>query len=150
MTVLLNNKKAWFDYEVVEHFEAGIELHGFEVKSLRSKRGSLDGSHVTVRGGEAYLLNVHIPPYQPANAPDSFDTYRQRRLLLTKKEIQKLGGLEEKKGLTIVPLSMYNKGRHIKVDVAVVRGKKQHDKRQKIKEKDTIRDMERDIKDVMR
>lgn len=150
MQKLLENKKARLEYEVLDTYEAGIELKGFEVKSVRAKRGKLDGSHVTIRGGEAFLMNSHVPPFQPANAPENFDQHRPRRLLFSKKEIEKLASLEEKKGLTLVPFSMYNKGRKIKVEVAVVRGRKQHDKRQKIKEADTIRDMERDIKDVMR
>jgi len=150
MQTLLTNKKAWLNYEIVETYEAGIELHGFEVKTLRAKQGSLNGTHVTVRGGEAYLLHAHIPAYQPANAPDTFDSQRNRRLLLTKKEIQKLASEEDKKNLTIVPLTVYNKNRRIKVEIAVVKGKKKHDKRQKIKEEDTKRDMEREMKDTMR
>ena len=144
--VLLENKKARMNYELLEEYEAGIELSGFEVKSLRNKRGSLDGSHVVVRGGEAYLLNGHIPPYQPSNTPKGYDPYRNRRLLLNKKEIAELGGLESKKGLTIVPISMYSKGRRIKVALAVARGKKKYDKRETLKKRAVDRDIRRTLK----
>lgn len=146
MTVLIRNKKARLNYEILEEFEAGIELYGFEVKSLRKKQGSLDGAHVSIRGNEAYLLSAYIAPYQPANTPEDYDPERPRRLLLHKREIQKLIGLEKQKGLTIVPISMYTKGRHIKVGIATVRGKKKYDKRQAIKKRDTERDIKRDLK----
>ena len=100
------------------------------------KRGALDGAHVTVRGGEAYLINSEIPPFQPRNMPEDYDPRRNRRLLLTKKELTQLAGMESRKGLTIVPVSVYTKGRKLKIKIAVVRGKKKHDKREKIKKKD--------------
>ncbi len=146
MSSLIKNKKALFNYEVLEKFEAGIELFGYEVKSIKNNRGNIEGSHITVRGGEAFLLNASVPPYQQANTPDSYNPERNRRLLLTKKEIKQLAELEDKKGLTIVPISMYTKGNKIKVEVAVVRGKKKFDKREDIKKRDTQRDIERDIK----
>ncbi len=146
MSVLIENKKARLNYEILEEYEAGIELEGFEVKSLRNKRGSLDGAHVVVRGGEAYLLNAHIPPYQPANTPKDYDPYRNRRLLLTKKELAELSGQESKKGLTIVPISVYSKGRKIKLAVAVSRGKKKYDKRETLKKRAVERDMRRTLK----
>src|SRR3989344_2053334 len=124
----IQNKKINFEYEVIERLEAGIELFGFEVKSLRGKLGSLEGSYVIVRGNEAFVVNAYIPPFQPNNVPKDYDPRRNRRLLITKIEIQKLIGIEKKKGLTIVPVSVYNKGRKIKVEVAVVRGKKKYDK----------------------
>ena len=143
MKTLISNKKIRKDYEVRETFSAGIELFGFEVKSLKNGRGSLDGSHITIRGEEAYLINAHIPPYQPANTPSFYDERRNRKLLLQKKEILKLDSEEKKKGLTIVPLSVYNNGRKIKLELALVRGKKKHDKRETIKKKDSKRDLER-------
>ena len=146
MGTLIKNKKVTFNYEILEKFDAGIELFGFEVKSIKNKNGNLEGSHITVRGGEVFLLNVNIPPYQPANTPDSYDPERNRRLLLTKKEIKKLMELEAKRGLTIVPISMYTKGNKIKVGIAVVRGKKKFDKRESIKKKDTKRDLAREMK----
>jgi len=148
MPTLIKNKKATFNYEILEKFNAGIELFGFEVKSIKNKNGNLEGSHITVRGGEVFLLNVNIPPYQPANTPKEYDPERNRRLFLTKKEIKKLMGLEAKRGLTIVPISMYTKGNKIKVEIAVVRGKKKFDKRESIKKKDIKRDIEREIKNI--
>lgn len=143
---LIEYKKAKLKYEILDEFEAGLELHGFEVKSVRNKQGSLDGAHITVRGNEAYLIGGYIPPFQPANTPESFDPYRNRKLLLNKKELAELAGKEKEKGLTIVPISLYNKGRVIKVRVAVVRGKKKHDKRETLKKRDTDRDLRRSFK----
>ncbi|TSC62222.1 MAG: SsrA-binding protein [Parcubacteria group bacterium Gr01-1014_48] len=143
---LIYNKKAHFNYEVLETFDAGMELFGFEVKALRKEQGSLDGSHVTIRGGEAYLINAHIPSYQVGNAPKDFDRRRNRRLLLTKKEINTLSGLESQKGLTILPISVYNKGRKIKVEIAVARPKKKYDKREIIKKRDADREARRTLK----
>ncbi|OHA88270.1 MAG: SsrA-binding protein [Candidatus Zambryskibacteria bacterium RIFCSPHIGHO2_01_FULL_43_25] len=144
---LLENKKAYFDYEIQETFEAGIELLGFEVKALRGKLGSLEGSHVVVRGGEAFLTGATIPPYQPANTPKDYDPHKNRKLLLTKKEIGELGGYESKKGLTLIPISVYNKNNRIKILVGVARAKKKHDKRETIKRRETEREMRRSLKD---
>lgn len=146
MSTLIKNKKATFNHEILEKFEAGIELFGFEVKSIKNNRGNLEGTHITIRGNEAFLLNANIPPYQPANTPKNYNPERNRRLLLTKKELKELAGLEAKKGLTIVSISMYTKGNKIKIEIAVVRGKKKFDKRETIKKKDMQRDIDRDIK----
>ena len=123
-----------------------MELLGFEVKSIRQKLGSLDGAYIIVRGGEAYLINAHIPPYQPANTPESYDSHRNRRLLLTKKEITELSTAEGTKGLTIVPISVYNKGRKLKLSLGIGRGKKKTDKRESIKKRDTERELGRSLK----
>jgi len=146
MITLVKNKKATFNYEILEKFNAGIELLGFEVKSVKNKNGSLEGSHITVRGNEVFLLNSKIPPYQPLNTPDSYNPERIRKLLLTKKEIKKIMEFEAKRGLTVIPLSMYTIGKKIKIEIAVVRGKKKFDKRESIKKKDMKRDVEREIK----
>ena len=143
---LIQNKKAHFNYEILERYEAGIELFGGEVKSLRAGRGSLEGAHVTVRGGEAYLVGATIQPYQPGNMPKGYEATRNRRLLLTKDEIAEIGAEESKKGLTIVPISVYNKQHKLKVEIAIVRGKKTHDKRETIKKREAERDVMRDIK----
>lgn len=146
----MENKKARFDYEVLETFHAGIELLGLEVKSLRMGRGSLEGARVLVRGNEAYLVGATIPPYQANNLEGGMVGYeadRTRRLLLTKKEIAELSGSGSQKGLTIIPFSYYNKGGKIKLDIAVVRGKKKYDKREAIKKRDTERDVMRELKD---
>jgi len=142
---LINHKKARFDYEIMDKYEAGIELLGFEVKSLMSKRGSLEGAFVIARGGEAFLMGASIPPYQAKNTPAGYDPYRTRRLLLKKSEINFLAG-KETNGLTIVPLSMYNKGTKIKIEIAVVRHKKKHDKRELIKKRETGREIRRELK----
>ena len=109
MPTLLDNKKVHFNYEILERFQAGLEIAGHEVKALREKMGGLDGAYVTIRGGEAYLINSFIPPYQPANTDEAYDPRRNRRLLLTKKEILHLSETEHHAGLTIVPISVYNK-----------------------------------------
>ncbi|MEK9167762.1 MAG: SsrA-binding protein SmpB, partial [Patescibacteria group bacterium] len=136
---LIHNKKAGFNYEFLEKHEAGIKLLGFEVKALKNGQGSLEGAYVIVRGEEAFVVGMQIPPYQPANTPKNYDPMRPRKLLLAKKEIRALAGIEDKKGLTIVPVSVYNKKQKIKVEIAVGRGKKQYDKRESIKKKDTER-----------
>ncbi len=147
MSSYAENRKMRFDYEILEKYEAGIELLGSEVKSVRSGRMSLEGAFVIVRGGEVYLINANIPPYQPKNAPKDYDPLRNRKLLLTKKEITELAGSEKNKSLTIVPMSVYNKGRKIKVAIAQVKGKKKHDKRESIKKRETDREIRRDMKD---
>lgn len=143
---LIQNKKIHLNYEITETFEAGMELFGFEVKSLRSNQGSLKGAYVIIRGDEAFLIGATIPPYQPANTPEGYDPARNRRLLLTKKEISRLLGFEKQKGLTIVPISVYNKGSKIKIEIGVAKGKKKYDKRETIKKKDTERDLKRSLK----
>lgn len=144
----MQNKKASFNYEILDTFDAGIELFGFEVKALRAGHGSIEGAHVTVRGDEAFLVGASIPAYQPKNTPADYNPERNRRLLLTKKEISSLAdGGTSGKGLTIVPLSVYNSGRKFKVKIATVRGKKKFDKRETIKKRDTDRDVRRELKD---
>jgi SsrA-binding protein len=146
MSSLIEHKKAHFDYEILEKFEAGMELFGFEVKALRAKQGSLEGSFVGVRGKEAYLIGAHIPAYQPKNAPKSYDPDRTRKLLLTKKELNQLVVEESKKGLTIIPISVYNKGRFIKISFGVARKKKKFDKRQVTKKREADREIHRSLK----
>ncbi len=146
MPTLIQNKKVHFNYEVMEKFDAGIELFGYEVKSLRNKRGSLDGSRVIVRGDEAFLIGANISAFQPKNTPKSYDPRRIRKLLLNKKEIDELSGKEHQKGLTIMPISLYTKGRNIKLSLGVARGKKKYDKREDIKKRDTQRDVVREMK----
>lgn len=143
---LLENDRARFDYELLEEIEAGLELFGFEVKSLRAKRGSLKGARAIARGGEAYLVGASIPPWQLANAPKSYDPERVRRLLLNKKEIAQISSAEAEKGLTIVPIRVYNKGRKLKLLLAIARGKKSRDKRQTIRTREEKRRIERTLK----
>ncbi len=148
MANYVENRKMRFDYEILEKYEAGIELLGSEVKSVRGGQMSLEGAFAIVRGGEVYLINASIPPYQPKNAPKDYDPLRNRKLLLTKKEIAELAGSEKNKSLTIVPMSVYNKGRKIKVAIALVKGKKKHDKRESIKKRETDREIRRASKEL--
>ena len=144
---LVENKYIGREYEILESFDAGIELLGHEVKSLKSGRGSLKGAYVIIRGGEAFITGMHIPAYQPANTPKGYDEYRPRRLLLTKKEIFRLLGLEKERGLTILPKKVYNKGNKLKVALVVVRKLKKHDKRELLKKKEANRETERFLKE---
>lgn len=146
MPTYINNKKARFDYEMLEQFEAGAVLFGYEVKAIRKGKGKLEGSHVVVRGGEAFLVGAHISPYQEANTPDDYDPERARKLLLSKKELALLENKSEQAGLTIVPLSWYNKDRKIKLSIALGRGKKKADKRETLKARDNKRDIDRIMK----
>ena len=145
MTVV-ENKRVGFDYTILEEIEAGIELRGYEVKSLRAGRGSLKGARVVARGGEAYLVGATIPPYQRSNAPKSYDEERPRRLLLNQKEIAHISSAEGEKGLTVVPLKVYNKGVKLKLLIAIARGKKKEDKRQHIREREEKRSIRRSLK----
>ncbi|HMO78171.1 MAG TPA: SsrA-binding protein SmpB [Candidatus Paceibacterota bacterium] len=146
MTEYVKNRKASFDYEYLEQYEAGIVLSGFEVKAIRAAKASLNGAYVIIRGGEAFLVNASITPYQPANMPKNYDPERARKLLLSKKELAVLEQGSEKQGLTIVALKWYNKNRKIKLSLALAKGKKKADKREKLKEKSSKRDIERLLK----
>lgn len=143
---VIENKRVGFDYSIVEEMEAGMELFGFEVKSLRQGHGSLKGARVVARGGEAYLVGATIPAWQPANAPKSYDAERTRKLLLSRKEIAHIASAEGEKGLTIVPLKVYNKGRNLKLLIAIARGKKKEDKRHSIREREEKRRIQRSLK----
>jgi SsrA-binding protein len=143
---LVQHKKARLNYDLLEEFEAGLELLGYEVKSLRSKNGKLEGSHIVVRDGEAYVVGMSIPPYQPGNTPKEYDPERTRKLLLTKKEIAQLASAEGQKGLTIVPISVYNKAGKLKIKIAIARGRKKYDKRNVLKKRDAQREIERTLK----
>jgi len=142
---LIENPKVGFDYVILETIEAGLELLGLEVKSLRAGQGSLKGARVVARGGEAYLVGATIPAWQVANAPKSYDPVRTRKLLLSKSQISHILSAEGQDGLTVVPISVYNKSRHLKLSIAIARGKKKADKRQDIKKRDDERRMRRSL-----
>ena len=146
MADIVHNAKARRDYHILETFEAGISLLGTEVKSIRSGQGKLDGAHVIIRGKEAFLVNASIPAFQKKNTSDSYDPERPRKLLLTPKELTELELKSEKQGLTIVPIKLYNKGSKLKLEIAIAKGKKKQDKRQSIKERDTNRDIARELR----
>ncbi len=144
--IITDNRKARYLYEILETYEAGIELLGTEVKSIRAGKVNLADGYALIRNGEACLLNVHISPYEGSGAYFNHDPRRTRKLLLHKKEISKLIGQVEQKGLTLVPLKMYFKGSWIKIAIAVGKGKKLHDKREDIKRRDDQREMARAMK----
>lgn len=144
---LLDNRRGLFDYTILEEIEAGLELLGTEVKSLRNKQGSLKGARVVVRGGEAYLVGATIPPWQIANTAKTYDPERPRRLLLNQREIAHVASAEGQKGLTIVPVSLYNRGRRLKLSIGIARGKKQHDKRDAIRKREESRKISRAMKE---
>jgi len=139
------NKKARFDYEILETFEAGLVLTGPEVKAVRGKQIKLSGSFVTFHDEVAYLLNTHISKYKYSTLKD-YEPERSRKIVLNKKQIAYLTGKMQEKGLTIVPLSVYTKGRKIKVEIGIGRGKKQYDKKRVLKERQEERDMRRALK----
>lgn len=145
MAVLAVNRRASFDYEVLETYEAGIELLGFEVKAIKSGRANIAGSFVVIKNGEAVWLNADIPPYQPKNTPRDYDPTRSRKLLLHKSEIEELIGKSAQKGLTLIPLRVYSKGGKIKLGFGLARHKKKYDKREKIKKRDTEREIKREL-----
>ncbi len=143
---LISNDRVGFDYEILETIEAGLELLGTEVKSLRAGLGSLKGARVVARGGEAYLVGASIPAWQVKNTSNSYEPERTRRLLLNTKELARVASAEGEKGLTIVPLSVYNKGRNLKLGIAIARGKKKADKRNTIRDREEKRKIERTLK----
>lgn len=146
MKSLAENRRARHDYQITDVIEAGLELKGFEVRSIRTGHISLAGSFVVIRSGEAWLVNADIPPYQPANTPSNYDPKRDRRLLLSAKEIAYLLGKTKEKNLTLVPLNVYNKGKLIKIGIGLAKGRKQADKRANIKKKDVEREIDRKLK----
>lgn len=146
MAELASNKRARFDYEILDTYEAGIELRGHEVKSAKSGRMNLIGAFALIRGNEAWLLNASIPPYQPKNAPPGYDPERSRRLLLKRAEIRELTGKTAEKGLTLVPLRAYTKRALVKLELGLGRHKKKADKRETIKKRVAAREIARAIK----
>ena len=139
---IAQNKKAWHDYFIDEKFEAGIELFGTEVKSLRAGRVNLKDSYCSVKDGELFALGMHISPYEQGNIFNR-EPLRDRKLLMHKREIMKLHGLVAQKGFTLIPLSLYFSGSHVKVQVGLCRGKKLYDKREADAKKQADRDIER-------
>lgn len=141
----ISNRRAYHDYNILETFEAGINLTGAEVKSIKGERMSLEGSFIKIMGSEIYLVNAQIYPY-PYARPEGYDPKRSRKLLLHKKEIISLKTKLASTGLTIVPIECYNSHGFIKLKIGLAKGKKEYEKREKIKK----RDMERDIRRIMK
>lgn len=150
MKILAENKKAYFDYEVLEKLEAGIVLIGQEVKSIKLGRMNLAGSYVVLRNQELFLIGAKVPPYQPKNAPPDYNPERSRKLLLRKSEIKHLIGKVKEKGLTLIPLKVYTKGDKIKLEFAAAKGKKKADKREIIKKREADREIQRALKSRVR
>lgn len=144
--IVAENRQARFEYEILETFEAGLELQGTEVKSVRNGKANLRDGFALIRKGEAWLHNVHISPHETASQHFNHEPRRARKLLMHKQEIRKLMGKVDQQGLTLVPLKMYLKRGWAKVTIALVRGKKLHDKRDDLKQKQAKREIERVMK----
>ena len=144
-----SNRYASYRYNLLERLEAGIALHGTEVKALRAGGAQLKDGFASIRDGELWLQNVHIPPYGPA-ARDNHDPERPRKLLLHRREIDRLDARVKERGLTLVPTRIYFKGSHAKVEIALARGKDLYDKREAIRKRDTARDVARELREARR
>ncbi|MFZ6015346.1 MAG: SsrA-binding protein SmpB [Patescibacteria group bacterium] len=140
---LAQNRKAKFDYECLDKYEAGLELTGQEVKSVREGGAKIDTGHIVIRNGELWLIGANIQPYKKASHIEDYDPARSRKLIMHKKEINQLIGKLSEKGLTAIPFSLYTRGNRIKLEVWLARGKKTHEKRQKLKERDIKRETDR-------
>jgi SsrA-binding protein len=150
MKILIQNKKAYFNYQILEEFEAGLVLNGQEVKSIKSGRMNLQGSYATLKNREKlpelYLIGAYIPAYQPKNAPQNYNPERSIKLLLNKSEIRYLIGKTKEKGLTLVPLKVYLKNAKVKIAIGLAKGKKKSDKREAIKKREAEREIRKALK----
>ncbi len=144
--MLIENKKALFDYEILEKIEAGIGLIGVEVKSIRAGKASIAGAYAKIYGGELWLVGCFVSPYQKKNMPENYIEDRPRKLLVKKEEIKGFIGAIKEKGLTLVPLKLYNKNGRIKVELALCRSRKKFDKREVIRKRESKREIERRLK----
>ena len=140
---IVNNNKARFDYIIIDDYEAGIALKGWEVKSLRAGRGNIKESYATIKDSELLLIGAHISPLLNSNVTDESDSTRTRKLLMHRREINKISVLIKEKGQTLVPLSMYWKNGHVKLSIGLAKGRKKQDKRSLIKERDWKRQADR-------
>jgi SsrA-binding protein len=146
MKIYSENKKALFDYNILENFEAGLVLFGQEVKSIKTGHINLASSYIVLKDQEPFLVGVKVPPYQPNNAGADYNDERQRKLLLNKKEINYLVGKTKVKGFSLIPLKIYEKNGRIKLEFGLAKGKKKYDKKEKIKKKDTEREINRELR----
>jgi SsrA-binding protein len=147
--VLASNRKAYHDYHIDETHEAGVVLTGTEIKSVRAGSVNLRDSYAQVRNGEMWLMNVHIAPYEPASR-QNVDPYRDRKMLMHRKEILRLFGRAQEKGLTLIPLRLYLKKNKAKVEIGLARGKKEYDKREAIAKRESTREIDRAVKERTR
>jgi len=141
------NPKANFDYDILETIEAGLELFGHEVKSIKTGKASIRGAYVKIINNEAWLIGATVSPYQVKNTPSDYDSQRSRKLLLTKKQIGVLIGTSKAHGLTLVPIKLYDKKNRIKLLLGIGKGKKKYDKRETIKKKDIARAKQRGVEE---
>jgi SsrA-binding protein len=146
MADLVKNRKAKFDFEWIDTFEAGIVLAGHEVKAIRASKAKLEGSYIMLTHGEAWLTGASVTPFQVANTPKNYNPEQARKLLLSKKQLARLASETHISRLTIVPISWYDAGGKIKLKIALARGKKKADKRESIKARDTKREIDRTLK----
>jgi SsrA-binding protein len=146
MKILAENKKAYFNYQILEKFEAGIALIGQEVKSLKTRGVNLAGSYVVLKNSEFFWIGANIPPYQPKNVPPDYNPERSRKLLLKKSEIKYLIGKAKERGLTLIPLRVYTKDGKIKLEFGIGKGKKKFDKREVIRKREAEREIKRALK----
>lgn len=144
MKILSENRRARFDYEILESFEAGLELIGQEVKSIKGGRCNLSSSYGIIKNGEAWLLNAEIPAYQPKNAPTDYESSRSRRLLLHQSEIVKLTGRLHEKGLSLIPIKAYLKRNMIKIELGLARSRKKQDKREYLKKREAQKEIRKE------
>ena len=144
--IIAQNKKAWHEYFVDEKYEAGIALYGTEVKSIRAGKVNLKDAYCDIKDGEIFVKGMHVSPYEQGNIFNK-DPLRDKKLLMHKKEIMKLHGLVSQKGFTLIPLSLYFSGSHVKVEVGLCRGKKMYDKRDDAAKRDADRVIERSMRD---
>lgn len=146
MKVIIENKRALFNYQILEKFEAGISLIGQEVKSIKAGRITIKGSYVIIRDEEVYLVGCNVPAYQAKNAPPDYNPKRSRKLLLKKSEIKYLLGKAKQKGLTLIPLKVYTRRGIIKIEFGIARGLKKIDKKELIKKREVERELKRELR----
>jgi len=147
MKIFAENKKAYFNYQILEKFNAGIVLTGNEVKSIKTRGLNLAGSYVVIKNNEVFWIGANIPPYQPNNAPLNYEPERSRKILLKKSEIKYLIGKSKQKGLTLIPLRLYNRNGLIKLEFALAKGMRKVDKRELIKKREIKKEIERNLKE---
>lgn len=146
MKIYVSNKRVFYDYEILEKYQAGLVLKGFEVKAIKNGRMNLAGAYVVIKNNEAWLLNAYIGHYQARNTPADYQPECSRKLLLGREEIKSLIGKTKQKGLTLMPLKAYTNNGKIKLEIALTKGKRKIDKRAKIIERETKRKIERVLK----
>ncbi|HAU66278.1 TPA: SsrA-binding protein [Candidatus Uhrbacteria bacterium] len=146
MSTLTINKKARFDYEILETFEGGLRLTGSEVKSIKAGHAQLKGAFLHIQGSELWLKGAFVQAYKPAGIQEEYDPYRDRKVLVHRREINRLMGKRQTKGLTIIPLSVYTKGDLVKLEFALGRGKKKYEKRETLKKRDIQKQMREHLK----